>query len=142
VTGELWNTLRQLDPSDQQRAYLETFVRLHLTVTSMQPYTHVRADVQGGGVRWHLLKADDNAVYEEKQVEFGSEANAVARGVLAPFIKDQPYEIARLVVKFSPPTLQMDVLNETNTPIASGKLIALDIEEQVRRELLAHMKEE
>lgn len=142
MTNDLWETLAKLDENDRQRALLETFVRMHLTVTSMQNYTHVRVEMTNGSIpHWSLLKADDNAIYEEKEVQFGSGADAVAKAVMRPFVKDQPYDRARLVVVFSPPTLQIDVLNATNTPIVSGKIIALDIEEQVRRELLAHMKD-
>jgi hypothetical protein len=139
--SELWNRLSNMDDEDRQRAILETFVRMHLTVTSMQPYTHVRAELESG-IRWQLLRADNDAVYEEKEIAFGSAANEVAKLVLQRFIKGQPFSLARLVIKFSPPTLQVDVLNETNTPIVSGVLIDEQMEEQIRRQLLAHIKED
>jgi hypothetical protein len=137
-----WDRLSELDDEDRQRAVLETFVRMHLTVTSMQPYTHVRAQLESTHIRWQLLRADNDAVYEEKDIEFGSNANHVAMLVLNKFTKDQPYNVARMVVKFSPPTLQIDVLNETNTPLISGVLIDEQMEEQIRRQLLSHIKEE
>src|SRR5688572_22939085 len=107
MSNELWDRLKGFDPKDRQRAVLETFVRMHLVVASMRPYTHVRAELRGGGsgVKWALLDADDNEMREEKEVEFGSAANEVAKAVLGPLIKDQPWELARLVIKFNPPTL-------------------------------------
>lgn len=141
-TGQMWETLAALSEADRQRAVLETFVRMHLTVSSMQKYTHVRAEMQSDQVHhWQLLIADDDGVTEEKEVQFGSGANAVVKAVLEPFTKGQPYDRARLVVRFSPPTLQIDVLNATNTPIVSGRLIDIDMEAQIRQQLIEQMKE-
>lgn len=144
MSNELWARLKGFDPKDRQRAVLETFVRMHLVVASMQPFTHVRAELRGGGsgIRWALLDADDNEMRVEKEVEFGSAANEVAKAVLDPLIKDQPWELARLVIKFNPPTLQVDIINETNTPIFSGKLVDIDMEAQIRRQLGLQIKEE
>lgn len=139
----MWEYLRSLPELDRQRAVLEVFVRMHLTVTSMQKYTHVRySQLSDGETSWTLLDADDDGLREEKQVHFGEAANFAANAVLGGMIKEQPYEIARLTIKFHPPTLAVDILNDTNTPILSGVLIDLDMEQQVQRELLAHMKEE
>ena len=134
----LWSNIGGLDSRDRQRAVLETFVRMHLSVEAMKPYTHIRAEIRGGtasSVRWQLLDADDNEIRKEEEVNMGAEANDVAKAVLNPMMKDQPWELARMVVKFSPPTLQVDIINETNTPIFSGKLIDMDMEEQIRRQL-------
>jgi len=143
MTNDLWQRLKSFDVKDRQRAVLETFVRMYLTVASMKPYTHVRAEMRGAGsLKWQLLDADDNEMRKEEEVEFGSAANDVAKAVLEPLVKDQPWELARMVIRFSPPTLQVDVINETNTPIFSGKLIDLDMEQQIRSQLRLEMKEE
>jgi len=140
----LWDNLKSLDDRDRQRAVLETFVKMHLVVASMQPFTHVRAEMRGGGsgIKWQLLDADDNEMRQEKEVEFGQAANDVAKAVLAPLVKDQPWELARMVIRFSPPTLQVDIINQTNTPIFSGRLIDMNMEAQIRDQLRLQMKEE
>jgi hypothetical protein len=120
---------------------LETFVRMHLTVPEVGKYTHVRAELSGSYVVWHLLDADDDGVREEKQINMSTVANEVAARVLGPFIAGQNYERARMVVKFSPPALQVDVLSRENTSIVSGVLIDLDVEARVRRDLWAFIKE-
>lgn len=134
---DIWERIKSLSDQDRQRAMLHTFVRMHLTVDSMQKYTHVRAEIGShmSGLGWKLMIADDDSVTEEKEVEFGSSANALVKAVIGPFIKEQPYSLARLAIRFSPPTLQIDVLNDTNTPIWSGKLIDLDMEAQIRAQL-------
>jgi hypothetical protein len=138
---EIWKAVGKMSDEERQRAVLETFVRMHLTVPEFGKYTHVRAELSGSYVDWHLLDADDDSVREEKQINMSTVANEVAARVLGPFIAGANYERARMVVKFNPPTLQVDVLSRDNTSIVSGVLIDLDVEARVRRDLLAFIKE-
>jgi len=142
-TDQLWEALLALPDDDRQRALLETFVRLHLTVTSMKKWTHAQSIMNTpNAVRWRMLDADDDGIREEKEIEFGSLADKVVRAVLGKFVREQPWETARLTIVFSPPTLQIDVLNQTNTPIFSGKLIDMDMEAQIRSQLRLNITEE
>jgi hypothetical protein len=132
--------LSNLKGTDLQRAVLETFVKMRMLENRLQgAWTHVRYENRGGSHHWVLLDADDDGVRCEQDTTFGDAANRAMSQLIEPFIAEQNYELARVTIRFSPPKMNIDVLTNWNTPIVSGELIDLHLEEQVRSQLALMM---